>query len=215
MMCSAQQSKRTILIFGDSNTYGFNVEGERFDETVRYPCLLQSMLGENVRIIQEGLPGRTCVFDDPLHEGMNGLTYLTPCMMSHGPLDTLVIMLGTNDTNPRYGCNAIYIGQGMERLVEKARITPAWKGEPDILIVSPCPMQPNCEDAVSWECLGMEAVEKSQKLAYEFAQVAKLHHCRFLDAGSLPGIEVNKIDGIHLTPRAHRALAEGLFQVLR
>lgn len=215
MIYPMQEPKRRILIFGDSNTYGYNTEGDRFGETVRYPCLLQSMLGPDVRIIEEGLPGRTCVFEDPLHEGMNGLTYLTPCMLSHGPLDTVVIMLGTNDTNPRYGCNAIYIGQGMERLVEKARTTPAWKEEPDILIVAPCPLSPNGTDAVAWECLGMEAVEKSRRLAKEYEQIAKVHGCRFLDAGALHGIEVSPIDGIHLTPQGHRALAKGLYDVLR
>lgn len=215
MMTAFQEPSRRILIFGDSNTYGYNCEGERFGETVRYPGLLQAMLGPNVRIIEEGLPGRTCVFDDPLYEGMNGLTYLTPCMMSHGPLDTLVVMLGTNDVNPRHGCNAFYIGQGMARLVEKARTTSAWRAEPDILIVAPCPLQSNCEDTVSWECFGMEAVEKSRKLAYEYEQIAKIHGCRFLDAGSLPGIEVAKRDGTHLTPQGHQALAEGLFPLLR
>lgn len=211
---NTQGHTRQILIFGDSNTYGYNYEGDRFDESVRYPCLLQSMLGPKAHIIEEGLPGRTCVFEDPLHEGMNGLTYLAPCMMSHGPLDTLVIMLGTNDTNPRYGCNAFYIGQGMARLVQKALSVAAWRSKPDILIVAPCPLLPNCEDPISWECLDMDAVDKSRRLAVEYARIAQELGCRFLDAGSLPGIQVNRWDGTHLTPDGHRALAEGLAPLL-
>ncbi len=47
---------------------------------------------------EEGLSGRTTVFPDPLHEGMDALSVLYPLLKSHEVIDLLIIMLGTNDT---------------------------------------------------------------------------------------------------------------------
>jgi len=45
--------------------------------------------------------GRTTVLDDPI-EGIhkNGLTYLTPCLESHRPVDVVTIALGTRVKTP-------------------------------------------------------------------------------------------------------------------
>ncbi len=59
--------KKTILCFGDSNTHGYCSEtGGRFDDTKRYPCLLEKYLGDGYIVREEGLSGRTTVFEDPL-----------------------------------------------------------------------------------------------------------------------------------------------------
>ena len=63
---------KQILCFGDSNTWGYNGENrERFPWGVRWTSLLQEKFAENrmdVRIIEEGLVGRTTVFEDPLRD---------------------------------------------------------------------------------------------------------------------------------------------------
>lgn len=209
------EPSRRILIFGDSNTYGFQPLGERYAEAVRYTGRLQALLGPDVRIIEEGLPGRTCVFDDPDVEGRNGLPYLFPCMMSHGPLDTLVIMLGTNDIKERFGASAVQIAQNLGTLVDKARAVPAWKGEPDILLVAPCPVASHYQTGLFSVSMGSGCYEKSRQLSAEYQKLAQLKNCRFLDAGTLPGIETHPLDGMHLTAKAHVVLAEGLAPLLR
>ena len=70
--------KKHIICFGDSNTHGYCADPgdcadgllQRFNEEERYPCLLQKFLGDEYLVIEEGLPGRTTVFEDPLHEGI-------------------------------------------------------------------------------------------------------------------------------------------------
>ncbi len=66
----------TILCYGDSNTFGTNPGGGRWGIDQRWTGLLGSMLGGSYRIIEEGLGGRTTVFDDPLEPKKNGLEYL-------------------------------------------------------------------------------------------------------------------------------------------
>ena len=137
--------KKHIVCFGDSNTHGYCADpadcadgGDRFNEDERWTCLLQKQLGEDCLVLEEGLSGRTTVFPDPLHESMAGLDVIYSTLMSHEPVDLLVIMLGTNDTKERLGANAACIAIGMERLVLKAKSVPAWRnGKPNILIVCP------------------------------------------------------------------------------
>ena len=37
---------------------------------------------------------------------------------------------------------------------------------------------------------------------------------RFLDANTLPGAVCSPVDGMHMTKEAHRALAQGLYDLL-
>ena len=115
--------KRHVICLGDSNTHGYcgAQEGEtlcggRFSEAERWPCLLQRALGEEYLVIEEGLCGRTTVFPDPLEPGLDAISYLRPCLLSHAPVSLLILMLGTNDTKERFGLSAEEIARGMERL---------------------------------------------------------------------------------------------------
>ncbi len=132
--------KRHIVCLGDSNTHGYYARTNgRFDENERWTCLLEKKLGEDYLVIEEGLSGRTTCFSDPIHEALSGLDYIYPCLMSHEPVDLLVIMLGTNDTKERFGSSAACIALGLKRLVAKAiAATDCWAGQkPNILIVTP------------------------------------------------------------------------------
>ena len=118
-----------IVCFGDSNTHGYCADpadcadgGDRFNEQERWTCLLQDKLGPDYRVLEEGLSGRTTVFDDPIHEGLRGLDDIFSCLMSHEPVDLLIIMLGTNDTKSRFGVNAAAIGIGMGRSGRQSQI---------------------------------------------------------------------------------------------
>ena len=88
--------RRHILCLGDSNTHGYCADSAlfRFNEEERWTCLLQKALGEQYLVIEEGLSGRTTVFDDPVEEGLSALPYLRPCLKSHRAISLLVIMLG-------------------------------------------------------------------------------------------------------------------------
>ena len=135
--------KKTIVAFGDSNTHGYCSEtGGRFSGKERWTCLLERHLGSDYRVMEEGLSGRTTVLEDPLFEGLNGLSSIFQCLMTHEPVDLLIIMLGTNDTKARFSCNAENIAKGLERLANKAiYIKDAWRNGPNIFLVAPVPIE--------------------------------------------------------------------------
>ena len=133
---------REILCFGDSNTYGYipGGNGRRYGPDVRWTGLLSAWLKPECLIIEEGLPGRTTVFEDPILPGRKGSDYFYPCLWSHAPLDMLLLMLGTNDCKMRFGASAKNIASGIEALVRMAISTPVWTATPKVLLISPPPM---------------------------------------------------------------------------
>ena len=203
--------KKHIVCFGDSNTHGYCADptdcadgGSRFNEDERWTCLLQQKLGGDYLVLEEGLGGRTTVFTDPLHESMDAVGAAYPILMSHEPVDLLIVMLGTNDTKERFGANAAAIAVGMERLLLKCRSTPCWGAKgPNILVVCPPPLGAGFHD----EVMGPGCVEKSVALPPYLKAVAERNGCAYFDACDC---EMNPVDFTHLTKRGHARLAEEL-----
>lgn len=212
--------KKHIICFGDSNTHGYCAEpfdcidgGERFNEDERWTCLLGKHLGQDYLVLEEGLGGRTTVFHDPLTEGLCGLDVIFPIMMSHEPVDLLIIMLGTNDTKERFGVTAECIGVGMERLINKAKSIAAWKNDqPNILLLAPPHISDKMYSGPFSGVMGSGCAEKSRQLAFFYHEVAKRTGCRFLDIEGIA--EFNQTDGMHLTQKSHSDLAAHLAKII-
>lgn len=204
--------KKHIICFGDSNTHGYRAADDgRYGEDERYPRLLQKYLGDDYLVLEEGLSGRTTCFNDPIHESLSGLDYIYPCLMSHEPVDLLIIMLGTNDTKERFGSSAACIALGLKRLVAKAiATTDCWRDKkPNILIVTPKNIEKEYEKTAVGATMGMGCAEKSEGLAAEYEKIAKLMGCHYFDANTVVK-ENNKIDYMHLTAEGHETLAKAL-----
>ncbi len=207
--------KKQILCFGDSNTHGY-IAGDngRYDRSVRWPGRLAALLGDMYEVIEEGLSGRTTCFDDPFTEGLNALTYITPCLMSHKPLELLIIMLGTNDTKERFSASSGAIALGLKRLVQKAMTTECWETEPNILIVVPKNIEKEYEATEAVKTMGTGCAEKSQGLANEYRTMARLLGCRCFDANEV--VRANDArDYVHLSEEGHLALGEAIAEEVK
>lgn len=204
---------KKIVCFGDSNTYGYNAKTiDRFTETERWTCLLAKFLGEGYHVAEEGLEGRTACFEDPLFEGLCGFQYLYPCLMTHKPVDLLLIMLGTNDVKQRFSSTPENVAKGMERLVQKAMDSrQAFRdNNPNILLITPPAIEPGYQNTNVYGEMGERCVEKSRALGPLYEQVAKNLGCHYLDAGQIAGVEMNPYDFMHLSLEAHSAFAKFL-----
>lgn len=208
--------KKHIVCFGDSNTHGYHAENRgRFDETARWTCLLGQKLGEDYLILEEGLCGRTTCFQDPLHEGLSGLDSIYSCLMSHEPVDLLIIMLGTNDTKERFGASSACIALGLKRLIAKAiSITDCWRGSAsNILVITPKNIDKEYEATEVGAPMGRGCAEKSQGLGDEYKKIAALMGCHYFDANTVV-TENNHIDYMHLTKEGHEELASTLAELI-
>lgn len=199
-----------ILCYGDSNTFGTDpVHGGRHPDHVRWTGVLQNLLGEEYRIIEEGCGGRTTVFEDEISSGRNGLKTLVPCIASHNPLDLIVVMLGTNDLKRRFQVTAWDLGRAMEKIIDEIRHFPfePFYPEPEILIVSPVLIKSGISDSI-YGCFTEEAAEMSRCFAAQYSAVSKAKNCWFFDAAQVA--EASEEDRLHMTAENHRKLAEAL-----
>jgi len=198
---------RTILCYGDSNTWGASPSsGERLDMNTRWAGILRNSLGKDYHIVEEGLCGRTTVWDDPIEEHKNGKKYLLPCLESHRPLDLVIILLGTNDLKHRFSLTAFDIAAGaglLARMAQKSLCGPNGKS-PEVLLVAPPPLA---------KLTGLSEMfqggnEKSREFSKYYRIIADELSCHYLDAGSV--IVSSNLDGIHFDPQEHEKLGDAI-----
>ncbi|WP_333830285.1 GDSL-type esterase/lipase family protein [Pararhodobacter sp.] len=207
----------TILTFGDSNTHGTppitdRTAYARHAPGIRWPTVMAARLRADWWLVEEGLPGRTAQFDDPTMDGlMNGHPALRQALQSHGPLDVLTIMLGTNDVKTRFGATPHCVMAGLAGLLDLAlgAEMQARHGGFRLLLIAPPPVQETGLLAADF----WGGAEKSRALAPLLAGLARARGVGFLDAGQV--VSVSPVDGVHLDVAAHRTLGEAVAQAVQ
>ena len=198
---------KQILCFGDSNTWGYDGESrERLPWGVRWTSLLQEKLNkEKYRVIEEGLCGRTTVFEDPLRDGRKGTALLPTLLETHAQVDVITLMLGTNDCKTYNHASADRIGKGIEKLIQQIR-----KADPaiDILLVSPIELG---EDV--WKPgfdleFDQHSVKVSKQLKQTYLKIAWKYGCDFLAASDVA--KPSKADMEHMNEKGHKNLAKAI-----
>ncbi|MEP7239630.1 MAG: SGNH/GDSL hydrolase family protein [Devosia sp.] len=199
---------RTVLCFGDSNTYGAvptlaRSGRHRFGPERRWPGIMRRQLGSGWDVVEEGQPSRTTVREDPI-EGVHksGLRALPICLESHMPLDLVIVMLGTNDLKYRFAALPGDIADSVEIVVRTIQRSEAGPGgvPPRVILVAPPAIQ-----EVDWLAeMFQGGAAKSLVLAGLLRAVAERCGTPFIDAGEF--VESSAVDGLHLDSDAHRRL---------
>lgn len=196
---------KQMLIFGDSNVWGyipgtFNPNSksyQRYSQEQRWPALLQKNLAPEWRVIEEGLPGRTIMAEDPEQPELNGLTALRACLEKN-KLDLVVVMLGLNDLQAKYQLSAVKIAEQMQEFLE---FIPS-----QVLLIAP-PLLHWQKLSLEWRSFYQTSVDKeAQQLTRLYAQLAHQKNYLFCDA-SLINCHENS-DGLHLNAAGHSQLTK-------
>ena len=205
--------ENTILCYGDSNTWGYEpLTGMRLLRKQRWTGVLQQLLRESYYVVEEGLNGRTTVWEEPFRDGRNGLKALLPVLESHAPLALVILMLGTNDLKHHLNVSAHESSSGIAALVQTIHQSAAGLHDaapPKILVVAPCKFG-ELPALLNHDYEG--GAEKSALLPIFYRQVCVDLHCEFLDANE---VATAGDDGIHLNAAGHRQLAAALAPVVR
>jgi lysophospholipase L1-like esterase len=208
--------KKRIVCFGDSNTWGYDAKTEwRLPDEVRWTTRLQRLLGEGYTIIEEGLNGRTTVFEDPLTEGLCAISAVQTVFLSQMPLDMAIVMLGTNDCKERFSATPQNIADGLRRLLVKIlNMEQVWRGEPKVLVVAPIVMAKELyEKGCTASRIGKGCVEKSEKLPELQKNVAEELGLPFMDCNEY--VTPNRYDFMHFDEDSHRTFAQAVLQRVR
>ena len=213
---------KRIMCFGDSNTWGFvpvaTPPSSRFARAQRWPHVMAAALGFAAEIIEEALNGRTTDAADPLlpldGAGAGGLAYLPVALVSHLPLDLVVIMLGTNDVKPHLGRAAPRIAYGAKKLVDCVRTLDGGVGStypnPPVLLIAPPPLG---RLNAAFEEMFAGGHAKTREMAPLYEAVARQTGAAFLNAGA--HVETDGVDGVHLTEAMQRRLGLAVAEKVR
>lgn len=214
---------RNIMVFGDSITWGWTPKDPitpttRHAEEDRWPAVMGAALGDGYNIVSEGLSGRTTNVEDPTASGlMNGADYLDAAVMSHEPLDLVIIMLGTNDTKSYLDRSPLEIGFGMGELInivqEGSGLGWYEYNAPTVLVISPPPLGEEIDPGAAEAFEG--GAEKVSQLPTIYSGIAETAGVYFFDAATVVGLDHVGPDGIHLLAEGNQALGSAVAEVVR
>jgi lysophospholipase L1-like esterase len=206
---------KTVLCYGDSLTFGMNAEiSRRHAHEDQWPSVLEAGLGGGARIVNEGLGGRTTMFDDySTPADRNGARVLPTVLSTHMPLDLVIVMLGTNDLKTFVNGSAYAAAQGIKRLIEIVRTFP-WGTVggvlPQMLVVAP-PLVVPVRQEPKGPALAPRT-DESRLFAEHYRRVAIETGSGFFDAATVA--RATAFDGVHLDAQNTRAIGSALVPIV-
>lgn len=201
-----------ILCIGDSNTWGYDpVDGFRHKN--RWTRVLDDLMPEH-EIIEEGLNGRTILSVDPYMPERCLIHNLKLILMSHKPVDMVVLMVGSNELKNIFPCTAKYIAQGVEECAKIILDKNMWDrfNVPKLLVVSPILIRD--EMVTNGGAFAGEfdetSVRESKFLAEEYKKICGKYQLEFMDASLYA--EASLVDNLHMDEENHKKLGKAIYQ---
>ena len=212
-----------ILVFGDSNSWGYTDEDEGKRYYKRWPVELSNHLANarlNCSVKEDSLPGRTTNVNDMVDGShLNGASVFKSCLLSHSPLDFIIIMLGTNDLKRRFNRSSNEVAEGVKELIDIAKQTFSGKGTwhdknlSEIVVICP-PVLRKLSNNLKWpnyvEWEG--AFDKSKKLFDSIKRVNKEKKINLIDSNQY--IESSNLDPIHWSKKTHKTFGKKIANLI-
>ena len=202
---------KQVLCFGDSNTWGYDGESrKRLPWGVRWTSLLQEKLNkEEYRVIEEGLCGRTTVFEDPLRDGRKGTALLPTLLETHAQVDVITLMLGTNDCKTVFGASADVIGKGIIRLLDQVQ---EYAPKAKVLLMAPIYLGEKVWQEGYDQEFSRDSVQVSRDLEKVYQRIADEKHVEFMRAASY--VSCCAADQEHMNAAGHQIFAKAVYEKL-
>ncbi len=200
---------QTLMTFGDSNTFGTPpMENHDFHPrmAMRWPLAMQADFP--CTLLEEGLPGRTAcqIVATAEDNHLDGLLGLRIALNANGPIDRLIIMLGTNDLQLRFGKTPWAIMAGIAGLLRMAHEPAMQAQHGGFAVTLICP--PPILEVGSFVPEFYGAAAASQALAPLLRDLAAQWKIDFIDAGE--HISPSPKDGVHFDAAAHETLGRAV-----
>ena len=202
---------KQVIAFGDSNTWGLNpILKNRYPENTRWTGILRSRLSRlGLQLVEEGLCGRTTVFEDPGRSGLNGAEDVARVLFRNPGASAAIIMLGTNDCKKVFRASAREIGAGLERVLDafENRIV-----RERILVISPVILGEDVWKPEKDPDFDRQSVTVSADLKTVYCELARRRGHLFLAASDY--VSPSVYDDEHLNAESHGILADAVYRVL-
>ena len=177
----------------------------------RWTGVLQQALGQEYYVIEEGLNGRTILYDDPIEGDKCGKKHLPMLLATHVPLDFIIVMLGTNDLKTRFGSSSADIMLGMESIIRIIKDMKACAKPENILILAPAPLNNEMDPYLKY--MFGDPMQKSMEMTDRYRDLAINENTYFMSVGDMT--KVSELDGVHLSEDGHKILGLKIAELLK
>lgn len=200
---------KNILCFGDSNTWGYNPKTkDRYPTSVRWTGRLQDKFSdEDIAIIEQGLCGRTTVFEDRTRPNRKGLNTLREIFSEKKDIDSVILMLGTNDCKTYYGNTEHEIAKGIEECLD---VVLKYVSPENVLLISPIELGDEVWKEEYDPEFNKNSVLVSKHLRPVYEKLATERNVKFLAASEYA--KPSNSDQEHLDEEGHNRLANAIFE---
>lgn len=192
-----------VVLYGDSNTYGLKPEGGRYEN--RYSEILKKYFDLKVNIYEEGLIGRTTIYND-YRPNRKAIDDIDVTLSKYSKIDLFVIMLGTNDFKINNARSIKELKKGMNKLLNKIK---AHGNVNKLLVISPILLSENISNLDKEFDYNSYLLSKESSIIYK--ELANNYNALFFDAKK---VAKAGSDGEHFDEFSHKALANNLIRII-
>ena len=192
-----------VVLYGDSNTYGLMPEGGRYEN--RYSEILKKYFDLKVNIYEEGLIGRTTIYND-YRPNRKAIDDIDITLSKYEQIDLFVIMLGTNDYKTNNARSTKELKKGMNKLLNKIK---SYGNVKKILVISPILLSENISNLDKEFDYNSYLLSKESYTVYK--ELANNYNALFFDAKK---VAKAGSDGEHFDEFSHKALANNLIKII-
>ena len=210
----------TILCFGDSLTWGYNpLTHQRYPYEQRWTTLLENKLNTNgtatistatkqYHVINNGLCGRTTIFDDPFLKNRNSQISLPTALETDNP-DLVILMLGTNDCKTYINGHSDQVTLGCLHLIH---LIHSHDSAIKIIVLVPPHIDVTYFNSLMSLFFNEEAENCSRELGERYKTLSKPFNVIVIDTNDY--VHVSYDDGVHLNRIENDKLATKLFEYI-
>jgi lysophospholipase L1-like esterase len=191
----------TVLVYGDSNTWGQTARSNRYDYDKLWTTKLQQHFDGEVKVYSAGVSGRIAGSYDHVPAVKRGKDSFEVVYRQAFPVDTVIIALGTNDIKDKYDISADNIVRDLAWYAEQLNTWTAYDDtelSPHVLFVLP----PNFDQQ---KFQGSETKRQEVMQQMENAGYTTLR---------LDDIEMGQ-DGVHFSEAGHTQAARLIYDKLK
>jgi len=200
---------KTVLCYGDSNTFGFNPRDfSRYDKKTRWTGVLQSNLGYEYKIINEGANNRTGFVENLEGDFYSAQKHYPELISKTQNIDIIILAIGTNDLQFLYETNSDIFEKGLEKLItiSKTRTN-------NIIIIPPVKLGKNILKGYFKIQFDQTSITKSQTFGEIYKKISKIHNCKIFDINEFT--HPSETDGLHYSQQSHKMIADKLAEFIK
>ena len=197
-------TKRTIIVFGDSNTYGYiPITGSRLNKSSRWTGILSELLKDTYNLIEDGCNNRTGFYNNPDGFMQTGHLYIDQCLEQNPQPDIFIFALGSNDLQKFYNFDSKIIEDGLNNYINKIKQK---NKQTRIILISPVSLTDKVLKGSFKSFFDKKSIENSKIIQEIYRKFASNNKIELFDINEFTS--PSDTDGLHYDNKAHKLIAE-------